>query len=326
MNLRPLLAPNRLRLAVQSAFTLFCLWIGWRFLQFILWTQGRTDTFTPRPPSVEGFLPISAFMALKRLLFTGQWDPVHPAGLVILIAALFMAFFFRKGFCAYVCPVGLVHNLLERTGRALRINREPGPRLAAALGIPQYLLLGFFIWSTWFAMDLRTAESFLRGVYNMTADARMLDFFLSPSGTALAVMAVLALLALVVRNFWCRFLCPYGALLGIIALASPLSLRRDEDTCIDCRRCTTACPQGIRVHSKARVNSTQCIGCMQCAGACPVDGCLAPRVGAKRVPLHFAAIGCVVLLLALWAWAEATGHWDNGMPSMMLKRLYLMGI
>lgn len=316
--------PDRLRLRVQAAFCLLCLYAGWRFLQFILWARGQSEVFVPRPPSVEGFLPISALMAAKRLATTGSWDPVHPAGLAILLAALGMALLFRRGFCAYVCPVGFIHNLLERAGRALGLTREPGPRTAAALGAPRYLLLAFFVWSTWFAMDGPTLGRFLSSTYNITADARLLDFFLSPAPAAVAVPAVLAVLGLVVRNFWCRFLCPYGALLGLAALASPLAMVRDPQACTGCGRCTRACPSGIRVRDMLRVNSPQCMGCMQCAGVCPAEGCLAPALpGRRRAPLYLAAAGCVALLAAVWIWARATGHWDNGLPPAMLKRLYM---
>ena len=80
---------NILRRTVQASFALFCLYAGYRFYLFYLWAAGRSETFVPRPPSVEAFLPIGALVNLKRLLLTGQFDPIHPAGLTIFLAALF---------------------------------------------------------------------------------------------------------------------------------------------------------------------------------------------------------------------------------------------
>ena len=54
----------------------------------------------------------------------------------------------------------------------------------------------------------------------------MLFFFLRASATTLVVVGVIVAASLVVRNAWCRFLCPYGAFLGILALASPVAVRR----------------------------------------------------------------------------------------------------
>ncbi|MBU1002135.1 MAG: 4Fe-4S binding protein [Proteobacteria bacterium] len=318
------LTPKRLRLLIQAVFCLFCIWTGVRFQQFLLWASAKTEVFSPRPPAVEGFLPISAFMALKQFLLTGVWDQIHPAGLTLLLTALGIAFILRKGFCATICPVGFLHNLLERVGRALGFSRTPGPRLSTALTVPKYLLLGFFVWITWMQMDVPSIRQFLTGSYNLTADARMLDFFLAPSTIALTVLGVLALLALIVPSFWCRALCPYGALLGLASMLSPLAVHRAQDKCIDCGKCNQACPSGIDVKTKDRVGSPECIGCMQCVGACPVEGCLEARIAGRwRVSPLLVLAAAAALLLAAWALAEATGHWDNAIPPTMLKRIYM---
>ena len=52
------------------------------------------------------------------------------------------------------------------------------------------------------------------------------------------VIGVIVLLSMFVQNFWCRYLCPYGALLGLVSLLSPVKIRRDKEACIDCGKCT----------------------------------------------------------------------------------------
>ena len=128
-----------------------------------------------------------------------------------------------------------------------------------------------------------------------------------------------------IRNFWCRYLCPYGALLGLLSLVSPLSIRRNSELCIRCGHCSQACPSGIRVQDMLRVKSPDCMGCMQCVEACPIKNCLEPLLARRRrVPLFATAAGCVLILLAAYVLAQATGHWDNDLPPAMLKRLYMM--
>lgn len=317
------LTPSRFRLAVQAAFTLFCLYAGYRFIVFLAWASGRSEVFATKPGAVEGFLPISALMGFRRLLATGRWDPVHPAGLAIFIAVLLMAWLFRKGFCGYVCPVGFLSGLLERLGRRLGLAVNPPRWIDLPLTGLKYLLLGGFLFAV-FSMGLRSLEAFITGPFNVTSDARMLAFFLDPSVLTLAVIGLLTVAGVWVRNFWCRYLCPYGALLGIAAWFGPLVVERREDACVDCGRCSRQCPSGIPVQERRLVRSPECIGCGRCVEVCPVDGCLSFSALGRRVPWLTVGAGAVATLLLVWLWARSTGHWDSTLPSAMVRRFYSM--
>jgi polyferredoxin len=172
-----------------------------------------------------------------------------------------------------------------------------------------FLLLGFFLWAVW-RMDGPMLEAFLDSPYNAVADVRMYLFFAHLSGQALGVLLVLAGLSLLVRNVWCRYLCPYGALLGLLSLASPLRVTRAKATCIDCERCTRACPSGIQVHRAGRVASDECTACYRCVSACPVKDTLE-----MRAPVGKAVAGWVFGLLAAGLFVAVTGlamlsgHW-----------------
>lgn len=317
------LTPARFRLAVQAVFTLFNVYVGIRFAAFVAWATGESQVFVAKPGAVEGFLPISALLGLRQLTATGQWDMVHPAGLTIFLAVLVMAFLFRKGFCAYICPVGFFANLLDRTGRKLKLSLVPVKWVDYPLISLKYLGLGFFGYTVFLAMDIRSIQSFLSAPYNMVADAKMLAFFTDPSAFSLMIILVLVVFSLVVRTAWCRYLCPYGALLGLFSWLSPTAVSRDEAKCINCGKCTRGCPGGIAVEVKKTVRTPECIGCMECVGNCPVDNCLTVKAtGGIRIPWLAIGIGCVAVLLGFWLWARATGHWDADVPPAMLKRIY----
>jgi polyferredoxin len=233
-----MITPSRFRLIVQAVFALFCVYVGFRFAGFLAWTLGQAEVFVARPGAVEGFLPIGALLALRQLLATGEWDMVHPAGLTILLAILVMAFLFRKGFCAYICPVGFLSGLLSRVGRRCGLDKVPPRKLDLALTGVKYFGLGFFGFTVFLFMDLDSVQAFLRAPYNMVADAKMLAFFTNPSALSLTIIVALGLLSLVVRNPWCRYLCPYGALLGLFSWFSPTVIVRDEASCVSCGKCT----------------------------------------------------------------------------------------
>ena len=307
---------------IQSIFLGYCLFIGYRFSHFVLWITGQSEISVPRSPSVEAFLPIAALMGLRRLLQSGTWDMVHPAGLVIFLAALLMALLLRKGFCGYVCPVGLISGLLNRLGRTFRLSKVPGARVDLALQAPKYLVLLFFLYTVFVGMDLQAVERFAAAPYNYVADARMLLFFQDPSALTLMILAGLGILGVFLRSAWCRYLCPYGALLGLLSWASPAHVRRDEETCVQCKRCSASCPGGIRVHSVLNVRSPECVGCMRCQSVCPVPECITARVGRTKMPFWSIGLGCVALLLTAWLLALSLGLWHQNLPESMLRMIY----
>jgi polyferredoxin len=180
-------------------------------VQFTLWVTPHIVGRWPdvaRPAGVEAFLPIDGMLALRHLLQTGVVDTVHPAGLAIFIGICLMSAVVAKSFCSHVCPVGLLSELLGRFSvRVVGRTLTPPKWLDLPLRSVKYLLLGFFVWAVWFAMDRQAVEAFLSGPYARVVDAKMWLFFASPSRLTLAVLGVLVVGSVFLRDLWCRYLC-----------------------------------------------------------------------------------------------------------------------
>lgn len=327
----PYRALPRARWAVQLAYVAFLVLVAWQFVRFHDAVLGDGPITVARPPAVEAFLPIAALVAAKRFFLTRYWDTIHPAGLTIFLAALASAFVARKAFCSWVCPVGTISRALEWIGRKT-LWRRRWPAVPRWLDLPlsgvKYLLLAFFLWTVVVAMPLEAIEGFMQAPYNLAADAKMLALFARPSATMLAVLGGLVALSLVVKHAWCRYLCPYGALLGLASLFSPISVRRDPDACNDCRACTRACPSEIQVHAKLRVLSTECTGCMSCVAACSTRDCLGvTRKGARAWSPWVVPAAALGVMLGSWAIARATGFWEPAVPAELYRFAYrVLGI
>jgi polyferredoxin len=314
------------RAAVQAGYLLFLAAAGWQFARFFSSARGDGPIAVPRPPAVEGFLPIAALVGLRRWLATGFWDEVHPAGLTILVAAIVASLVAKKGFCSWVCPVGAISRALEWIGHRTLwrrgFPRVPRP-LDLALSSLKYLLLAFFAWQVLVAMPVEALDAFVGSPYNLVVDAKMLLFFAHPTATVLAVLGGLVALSLVVKHAWCRWLCPYGALLGVASLASPQHVRRDPETCNDCRACTRACPVEIPVHARLRVLSSECTGCLSCVSACTVPDCLGvTRKGARSLSPWLVPAGVLGVMLGAWAIARLAGLWETSIPAEAFRIAY----
>ncbi|MBZ5724088.1 MAG: 4Fe-4S binding protein [Acidobacteriia bacterium] len=312
-----------LRRAVQGAFLALNVWIGVEFYLFVRYYEtGGKSAWASRPPGVEGWLPIASLMNLKVLLATGRMPRLHPAGMVLLISFLAMSWIFRKSFCGWLCPVGTVSEYLWRLGRQTFGRNFRVPRkLDIALRSLKYLLLGLFGYAV-ASMSVAAIGAFLEGPYGIVDDVKMLNFFRLLNVTGGVVIALLVLASVFVQNFWCRYLCPYGALMGLAALASPLRIRRVESLCIDCGKCAKACPSALPVDRLITIQSAECTGCLACVADCPAAGALflaAPR--RRRVPAWAMAAGVVVLFAGICGYARFSGHWTTDLPGRVYQEL-----
>jgi polyferredoxin len=100
------------RRTIQLIFLIITLFIGIKFYWFVAQLESGGVVNLERPPGVEAFLPISALVSLKYFLFTGIFNRVHPSALVIFLIICSTAFVFKKGFCSWICPFGLLSDVL----------------------------------------------------------------------------------------------------------------------------------------------------------------------------------------------------------------------
>jgi len=299
------------RIAVQAAFTLASVSIGWQFAIFVA-AAGRGDTPLPvRPPGVEAYLPITGLMGLVDWLRTGTLNRVHPAATVLLVTFLAMSLLLRRSFCGWVCPVGFLSESLARLGRRLTGRNY---RLPRGLDLPlrglRYLLLGFFLWAI-LGMSARELSAFIDSPYNRIADVKMYLFFADIGAVAAIVLAALALASVFVNGAWCRYLCPYGALVGLPAVLSPVAVSRNPEACTDCKSCDNACMARLSVSTGDRINSVECTGCLDCVASCPAPGALSARVRRWQIGAKAFAAAVVLFFVVSYAAARLTGHWRN---------------
>jgi polyferredoxin len=323
-----------IRRAAQWIFVALNAWIGIQFYHWVRWFErGGAGWHVARPAGVEGWLPIAGLMNLKYFAVTGHIPPIHPAAMFLLVAFLLMSVLAKKAFCAWLCPVGTLSEYLWKLGRKVFGRNFRLPRwLDVPLRGLRYLLLGFFVYII-ASMSAEALAGFMLSPYGIVADVKMLNFFRTIGLIGIIVLSVLALLSMLVENFWCRYLCPYGALMGLVSLVSPLKVRRDPEACIDCGKCARVCPSHLRVDKLVQIRSVECSACMACVAACPVEhglqfaalprksGSVAERWRGRIAGPRTVAAMLAVLFLGMVFVAHATGHWRMHLPQSVYMQL-----
>jgi polyferredoxin len=304
------------RYGVQSAFLLLTVLIGYQFYGFVRHFQVPGAPFVTRPAGVDAFLPISGLMSFKYFLVTGTVEPVHPAAFVIFSAVLLVSLLFKKGFCGWICPIGTISQWVWMAGKKVLGRNFTMERYTdGIIRSLKYILMAIFILFIGILLNPNWMVLFFMNDYYVVADVKTMQVFTEMTPLTASVLGILLVLSFLYKNFWCRYLCPYGALLGLLSCASPVKIKRSAEHCVHCRRCSNACPSGIDVEKKAVVHSPECFGCMTCVGSCPSTGALDMTAGlgkTRRIlkPLIYPA-ALVVLFYLVIGLGMAAGKWNS---------------
>jgi MauM/NapG family ferredoxin protein len=275
------------------------------FLYLLLGTRQVSDTFLPH----DLFFRLDPLVGLAAMLAGRRWITSLALGGVTLLLALALG----RVWCGWLCPMG---TLLDWTRlRRLRPNEPDLPAgwrqlkhfvlfailFAALLGNLTLLILDpiTLLFRTLTVAVLPALNSLvtaaetalypfgpLQGpldVFDRLVRDWLLPlaqpFFQQNLLLALVFVGVLALNAIRPR-FWCRYLCPLGALLGLVSKVAWLHQAVDEATCTACRRCARVCPTGTMVPERATkagrpyvvADPAECTLCLDCLESCPKGG------------------------------------------------------
>lgn len=201
---------------------------------------------------------LAVFVTLAALQVSGY------VFLGIALGIIALSFFIGPAFCGWACPVGAIQDVF---GLPLRRHR---------LTIPKWLDR-IFAWYRYVVLMLVIVLTVTAGtlpLQNISPFGALYDFATStPVGpAAIITLVVIAALSIVIARPFCRYVCPYGAALGLSNFFRLMPLRRTEHTCTDCGACDRICPMNIEVQTASDIRDVRCISCMECSsegGACP---------------------------------------------------------
>ena len=243
------------------------------FTAFILVSSLRHHLSAEHVASTDAYCPFGGVATLWRWLTTGQYvQKTHGSNLILALGLLFGVLVAGGAFCGWICPFGALQDLLEGLRRRLRLPRLKVPAgLDRWLTYGRYLVLGGILYATISTVKLWFSS------YDPYRAIFSLDWVFEPNlaehWPAYLVSGVVLIGSLFISRFWCRYACPLGGLISLLQRLSLLRVRRDPRTCIDCGKCSRACP--VRLPVATSLDTTaDCIGCLECVEACPVEGAL----------------------------------------------------
>ncbi|MCY2954422.1 MAG: 4Fe-4S binding protein [Planctomycetota bacterium] len=277
-----------LRRTVQGTalivFTLLVFWVSWPHdAKPGVVRDGWPATYAANRESKEivnadAFLALDPLVSTTAALATRAWVwSLAWAGVLLVVSLLA-----PRGFCGWLCPLGTLCDISDRILARPRIKQDGG-----WIHTKYYILLVVAVASMFGVLLSGFVAAIPLVTRGLAFSVRPLHVGLilgwrevPPLATShiLAIGLLTAVLAVGVLRprFWCRHLCPTGALLSIVSTLR-LVERKVGPSCTGCGTCVKACSFGaIRPDFKTR--TAECTFCQSCGGACPVRAIsFAPR-------------------------------------------------
>lgn len=234
-------------------------------------TMAEAGVVLPLLPnaSLHAVCPFGGVVTIYEFITNGTFiQKIHSSAFILMSLGMLVALLFGAIFCGYLCPFGTFQEWLGKLGKKIfpnRYNRIVPPKLDRVLRYLRYFVLILVL--------LQTARTTQLIFQNVDPYYALFHFFTSEVAiSAYIVLGIIAVSSLFIERPWCKYVCPYGALLGIFNTFRIFKIRRNPDSCINCGKCNTACPMGIQVSGKKIIRNHQCISCYQCTSdsACPV--------------------------------------------------------
>jgi polyferredoxin len=219
--------------------------------------------------SLHAVCPFGGVETLYTLASSGLLvKKIHSSALVLAGLSLLLAIFFGPVFCGWICPLGTVQEWVGKLGRRLfrrRYNHFVPAKLDGVLRYARYAILIWVLYVT------ATSGALIFEAYDPYF--ALFNFWSSEvAPTALLILGATLVLSIFVERPWCKYACPYGAVLGLTNLFRVFSIKRAASTCKADGACSIMCPMNIAVDTKSVVRDHQCISCLECTSEaiCPV--------------------------------------------------------
>lgn len=220
----------------------------------------------------DAFFRIDPLVAMIAMSSSG----VLMSGLLFSVVMLILTFLLGRFFCGWLCPLGALIDFFEWIVQGFKRKERDRIRLYQLSSVKFGVLIlvvaasGFSFQFVYFLDPIVIMTRFMGMILMPTKNAMLhLPPFVVPHSIQFLAFALgIVLLSLIARRFWCRVVCPLGALLGLVAWFSPSGFA--QQGCKGCPSCQGKCRTGAILDPKEQIMQSQdCIRCFDCLEACP---------------------------------------------------------
>lgn len=221
-------------------------------------------------PGAIGSCPIGSLQAVigsKNYKFS-----FYVIGFLMILGATLGRFV-----CGWLCPFGLVQDLLYKIPFVKKIKKVPFDRqlrylkyvifIVFVVGMP-LLLTGYAGYGNpWFCKLICPSGTLFGGIPLVSTNPGLQKIIGFLFGWKVMILVLVVVSSILIYRPFCKYLCPLGAVYGLFNKFSLYRYEIDREKCNQCGLCAKKCDMGIKVYEQP--NSAECIRCGKCIGSCP---------------------------------------------------------
>ena len=228
-------------------------------------------------------LAFSGFKSIYGMIIKGDFNfiGVFPS-LIEFITAIIITIILGRFFCGWICAFGTYNDLLHLLSKnVFKINFKVDEKLDAILKYVKYVVLLVLI-----VVVMTLGSKVLDTTSPWGAFAQLTDFpqVLSDYPIGVILLLLISIGAFFVERFFCRYLCPLGAIFNIFSKVGILKIKKPSDKCGKCRLCTNTCSMGLGLYKVESVCGGDCINCLKCIETCPRNNTKVNVLGGNVTP------------------------------------------
>ena len=195
----------------------------------------------------------------------------HLGSIILILGVFLVTIVWGRYFCGFICSFGAMQDLLNAVGKLIPFKVKIPEKADKYLKLLKYAVLAFVVIGVWgFSVtgDLIWSPWTVFGMYSSLSAWSSLEYFLTLGG---AFLLFIIIGSLFIERFFCKYLCPLGALFALVSRTRLNPIKRRSEKCGSCKLCTAKCSMSIPLYKYDEVSSGECINCLKCTEVCQND-------------------------------------------------------
>ncbi|MHC4842415.1 MAG: 4Fe-4S binding protein [Planctomycetota bacterium] len=229
--------------------------------------------------------PVNLILWLDPLVSIGTVLTTHTLYWVLLwsVVTIVLTIIFGRVFCSWICPFGSIHHFVgylsnrkKPASKKIELNKY-----RKAQCIKYFILVAFLAMAAFPSLSASLQTGLLDPIPLVTRSFNLVivpifdqftnfisvpNRFYEGAWLVLTIFLAAVLMNMLIPRFYCRFICPLGALFGVINRFAIWRIGQNENECIQCRLCEKSCEGGCEPRGNMRIS--ECVLCFNCLDDC----------------------------------------------------------